>query len=87
MQQNSTSPVKYDSLTRPNRLTVAWVVEVVTPPTTHSEMIHKRTFSYVMDIEQEEHLETPKKQKNESEGQLIKVTKTEGKKKQIKVKG
>ena len=44
-------------------------------------MTNKRTFSYVMDIEQEDSSKTSKRKNIEVEGELVEVTKIEGKKK------
>ena len=55
--------------------------EVITPIERHLEMTNKRDFSDAMETEQEGSLETTKKQKTETKGELVEVVKTEGKKK------
>ena len=44
-------------------------------------MTNKRTFSDAMEIEQEDNSTTSKKKNIKFEGELVKVTKTQGKKK------
>ena len=51
-----------------------------------SEHSNKRDFSNVMDIEEEDTTNTPKKQNLDDAGQLVHAAGGKGKKKQVKVK-
>ena len=57
-----------------------------TPIASHSEMTNKRTFSDAMETEHEDNTTTSKKKKIHVEGEVVKVKKTKGNKKQMKVK-
>ena len=50
-------------------------------------MTSKRNFSDSMETKEEDNSQTSKKQKIDAEGDLLKVTNTESKKRQMKVKG
>ena len=62
MQQESTSRVKYVSVTKLDPLAVVPVVERISPIASHSEMTNKRTFSDAMETEEEDSSQTSKKQ-------------------------
>ena len=75
MQQGSTSPMKYVSSTQRNPLIVVPISERISHISRHSERTNKREFSDAMDTDHKDNT-TSKKQKVESEGELMKVTKT-----------
>ena len=70
-----------------NSLGVIKLTELVTPFTRNSEVTVKRNFSDAMKTEGGEISEIDKRQKIDAKGALVKVVKTESKKKQVKIKG
>ena len=61
MQQESTSRVKYVSVTKLDPLAVVPVVERISPIASHSEMTNKRTFSDAIETEEEDSSQTSKR--------------------------
>ena len=70
-----------------NPLSIIKSTEAITPILSKVEMSGKRTHSKAMEIEEEENLETSKRQNTESEGQLVEVIEASNKKGKGKVKG
>ena len=80
VQEDSSSSVKDVTLLMPDIFKVIVVAEKITPLASHSERTNKREFSGTMDIVEEDTAMTPKRQKIESEGQMVQTkTKDKGK--------
>ena len=62
------------------------VSEKVTPLASVSEHSNKRDFSDIMDTEEEDTTNTPKKQKQDDAGKMVQVASEKVKKKKVKVK-
>ena len=72
-QLGSTSPMKDDDV-HPNPLAIVPAPHAITPIASNYEKTNKREFFDAMETDHEDNTTTSKKQKVESEGELIKVT-------------
>ena len=87
MEENPTSPMQGNNTPTHGTSSLGLVVEKVTALSSVSEHSNKRDFSDVMDTEEEDATNTPKKQKLDDARKLVHVAGGKGKKKQLKVKG
>ena len=82
MQEDSSSSIKEISSLLPDISKLISAAENITPLASHSESTNKRDFSDAMDTEEEDTSRTPKKKKNEAEGQIVQtIEEDKGKKK------
>ena len=79
--------MKDTSVTHPDHLVVVPAIERFSPIASHSERTNKRDFSDAMETKKEDTTQTSKNKKVEEEGQMVQVTETKGRKKQMKFKG
>ena len=87
MEEDSTSPMQGNNSPPPGTSILNPIAEKIAPLASVSENSNKRDFSDVMDTEEEDTTNTPKKQNLDDARNLVWVAGGKGNKKQLKVKG
>ena len=87
LDEDSSSPIREVVSLSPDISNFVSAVESITPLASQSEGKNKRDFPKEMDTEEEDSVETPKRQKIETEGQLVLDTTEEKGKGNMKILG